>query len=76
MSVIKKASVALIAVIIRGYQLLISPILPAACRFYPSCSEYARQAFMKHGPFKGLTLTCKRLAKCHPYHPGGVDHVP
>ncbi len=76
MSVIKKASVALIAVIIRGYQLLISPILPAACRFYPSCSEYARQAFLKHGPFKGLKLTCKRLVKCHPYHPGGVDHVP
>ncbi len=76
MSVIKKIIVVLISVIIRGYQLVISPILPAACRFYPSCSEYARQAFLKHGFFKGLKLSCIRLAKCHPYHPGGVDHVP
>lgn len=76
MSAIKKASAVSIAMIIRGYQLLISPILPAACRFYPSCSEYARQAFLKHGVFKGLKLTCERLVKCHPFHPGGIDHVP
>lgn len=61
---------------LRGYQLLISPLFPASCRFYPSCSEYARQALLQYGPLKGLWLSLKRLLKCHPWHPGGHDPVP
>jgi len=61
---------------IRGYQLLISPVLPPSCRFYPSCSEYARQAVSKHGAGKGSWLSFRRLVRCHPFHPGGHDPVP
>jgi putative membrane protein insertion efficiency factor len=61
---------------IRGYQLLISPVLPASCRFHPSCSEYARQAVSKHGAGKGSWLGLRRLLRCHPFHPGGYDPVP
>jgi len=61
---------------IRGYQLLISPVLPPSCRFYPSCSEYARQAVFKHGAGKGSWLSFRRLVRCHPFHPGGHDPVP
>jgi putative membrane protein insertion efficiency factor len=62
--------------LIRMYQRLISPLLPPACRFEPSCSEYSRQAFEKHGFFKGFWLTVRRILKCHPFHPGGYDPVP
>jgi putative membrane protein insertion efficiency factor len=61
---------------IRGYQLLISPVLPPSCRFYPSCSEYARQAVSRHGAGKGSWLSFRRLVRCHPFHPGGHDPVP
>ena len=61
---------------IRGYQLLVSPVLPASCRFHPSCSEYARQAVSKHGAGKGSWLSLRRLGRCHPFHPGGYDPVP
>lgn len=61
---------------IRGYQLLISPVLPSSCRFHPSCSEYARQAVSKHGAGKGSWLSLRRLLRCHPFHPGGYDPVP
>ena len=62
--------------LIRAYQLTLSPFLGPACRFYPSCSEYAYQAVMRHGPLKGLLLAVKRILRCHPFHPGGVDPVP
>ncbi len=62
--------------LIRFYQLVISPGLPPSCRFYPSCSEYALQAIAKHGALKGLWLGLKRIARCHPFHPGGYDPVP
>jgi putative membrane protein insertion efficiency factor len=62
--------------LIRGYQLVISPFLPPACRFYPSCSRYAQQAIERHGLRRGLALAMRRLARCHPFHPGGVDPVP
>jgi putative membrane protein insertion efficiency factor len=62
--------------IIKLYRAVISPFLPARCRFYPSCSEYSLTAFMKYGFFKGFFLTVKRLLKCHPLHPGGFDPVP
>jgi len=58
------------------YKRAISPLLPPACRFYPTCSEYAAQAIAKHGVLRGGILAAKRLAKCSPLHPGGVDPVP
>ena len=58
------------------YRWLIAPCLGSCCRFYPSCSQYALDAFEKRGVFMGLFLTTKRLLKCHPYHPGGFDYVP
>jgi len=61
---------------IRGYQLFISPMLGPRCRFYPTCSQYAVEALQTHGLIKGLWLTIKRLAKCHPFHAGGIDEVP
>ncbi len=61
---------------IKFYQYVISPILGPRCRFYPTCSAYALEAIDTHGPLKGCMLTVKRLLKCHPGHPGGVDLVP
>jgi uncharacterized protein len=62
--------------LIRGYQLLVSPVLPASCRFYPSCSAYAIEAVEKHGPLAGSWLAAKRVCRCHPWNDGGVDPVP
>lgn len=61
---------------IRGYQYAIRPMIGANCRFYPSCSDYACEALERHGAVRGGWLAAKRLAKCHPYHPGGFDPVP
>jgi len=58
------------------YQKYISPLKPATCRFYPSCSDYAIQAIQKHGFYKGIFLAIRRILKCHPYHAGGYDPVP
>ena len=63
-------------VLIRLYQVLISPLFPPSCRYVPTCSAYAYEAIRKHGPFKGLFLAAKRVLKCHPLHPGGFDPVP
>lgn len=62
--------------LLRAYQLMVSPLLGQNCRFYPSCSNYALQAIRSHGSGKGSLLALKRLCKCHPWHPGGVDLVP
>jgi putative membrane protein insertion efficiency factor len=62
--------------IIRFYQKFISPITPPTCRFYPTCSHYGLEAYRRFGVFKGSYLTIKRILKCHPFHPGGVDPVP
>jgi putative membrane protein insertion efficiency factor len=62
--------------VIRGYQQFISPALPPSCRFYPSCSQYAIEAIARHGALRGSWLAARRLARCHPFHPGGVDPVP
>ena len=62
--------------LIRGYQLAISPMLGNRCRFYPSCSEYSMEALRRHGLFRGLWLTVRRVGRCHPWHPGGFDPVP
>lgn len=62
--------------LVRAYQLLISPMLPPSCRFYPSCSAYALTALRRFGPIRGTWLAVTRVARCHPWNPGGVDHVP
>lgn len=62
--------------LIRFYQVTISRALPSSCRFTPSCSEYTRQAIMKYGTLKGTWMGAKRIARCHPFHPGGYDPVP
>jgi len=61
---------------IRLYKKLVSPLLGDHCRFYPSCSDYAYEAIKKYGIFLGLFLALRRLFKCHPWHPGGIDFVP
>jgi putative membrane protein insertion efficiency factor len=61
--------------ILRFYRVRISPLLPAACRFYPSCSCYAIESIEKYGVGRGSLLALRRLAKCHPFHPGGYDPV-
>ena len=67
-------SVALAA--LRGYKRFVSPVLPPACRFVPTCSEYAAEAIEKHGILRGGTLAVRRLVRCGPWHPGGYDPVP
>ena len=66
----------LLALPIRFYKRFLSPLLPPACRFHPSCSSYALQALHKHGALRGLRLTVWRLLRCQPFHPGGFDPVP
>jgi uncharacterized protein len=61
--------------LLTGYKLLLSPLLPSACRFYPTCSEYMRDAVAKHGALRGMWLGLKRLGRCHPFHAGGYDPV-
>lgn len=62
--------------LIRGYQLFISPLIGPRCRFAPTCSHYAIEAIKIHGSVKGSWLAMKRILKCHPLHPGGIDPVP
>ena len=62
--------------IIRAYQVLISPLLPSCCRFAPTCSQYAAEALSRYGLWRGLGLSLRRLARCHPWHSGGWDPVP
>ncbi|HZW83139.1 MAG TPA: membrane protein insertion efficiency factor YidD [Candidatus Deferrimicrobium sp.] len=61
--------------LVRGYQRMISPLLPPSCRFYPTCSQYAILALEKYGLIKGSFLAIKRILKCHPFHPGGYDPI-
>lgn len=66
----------LLVLLIRGYKLLLSPLLPPSCRFVPSCSQYAVEALARHGSRSGLLLAVRRLLRCHPWHAGGFDPVP
>ncbi|HXK66222.1 MAG TPA: membrane protein insertion efficiency factor YidD [Spirochaetota bacterium] len=63
-------------VLIKLYKLVISPVLPNACRFYPTCSQYAIEALTRYGLFKGGFLSIKRILRCHPFCDGGYDPVP
>ena len=65
-----------IIAILRAYQLLISPLLGYHCRFYPSCSSYALTAIDRHGVIRGGWMAVRRVCRCHPWHPGGIDLVP
>ena len=67
---------AALLLVLRGYQYAIRPLLGANCRFYPSCSDYAREAIGRYGAAKGSWLALRRVVRCHPYHPGGHDPVP
>ena len=62
--------------LVRGYQVVVSPLLPASCRYYPSCSNYALEALHRYGAVRGTWLAVRRVARCHPFHPGGYDPVP
>ena len=63
-------------VLISAYRVLLSPLLGASCRFYPTCSTYAIEAIETHGAARGTWLAIKRILRCHPWHPGGFDPVP
>jgi putative membrane protein insertion efficiency factor len=62
--------------LVAAYRYLLSPMLGRSCRFFPSCSEYAMEALERHGALRGTWLTVRRVARCHPWHPGGYDPVP
>lgn len=66
----------LLLALIVGYKRFLSPLLPRVCRFYPSCSTYAAEAIERHGAWRGTILTTRRVARCHPFNPGGYDPVP
>ena len=66
----------ILILLIRFYQKFISPMFPAKCRFYPTCSHYTLEAVKEHGAIKGTYLGIKRILKCHPFHEGGYDPVP
>ncbi|MFA5515479.1 MAG: membrane protein insertion efficiency factor YidD [Desulfuromonadales bacterium] len=65
-----------ILICIDAYRYFISPLTPPSCRFYPTCSNYARDAVRRFGPVTGSWMAVRRLCRCHPWHPGGYDPVP
>jgi uncharacterized protein len=65
----------ILILVLKGYKILISPLLPSACRFYPTCSEYMMDAVARHGAARGIWMGLKRLGRCHPFHEGGYDPV-
>jgi putative membrane protein insertion efficiency factor len=71
----RKVVAASLIAVLRAYKMLLSPLLPSACRFSPSCSEYMIDAIRKHGAARGIWLGIRRLGKCHPFHEGGYDPV-
>ncbi|RMH18292.1 MAG: membrane protein insertion efficiency factor YidD [Gammaproteobacteria bacterium] len=68
--------VRLSVLLIRIYQLVFRPFVGQHCRFYPSCSDYSKQALIQHGPVRGWSLSIRRIMRCHPWSKGGIDHIP
>lgn len=66
----------ILTLIIRAYQYILSPFFANRCRFYPSCSSYSIEAIKTHGTIRGCYLSLRRIVRCHPWHPGGIDLVP
>jgi putative membrane protein insertion efficiency factor len=62
--------------LIRGYQVVLSPVFGSSCRYYPSCSQYTYEAVEKYGPVRGIWMGVKRISRCHPFTRGGYDPVP
>ena len=73
---LKKILIFPFVLLIKSYQLLISPLLQPSCRFNPTCSQYGLESFQRYGPIKGFFLTFKRISKCHPWGKSGYDPVP
>ncbi len=76
MSLIKKIIILPFILLVKAYQYFISPLIPPACRYHPTCSQYSIDALKKHGLFKGLWLSVKRISRCHPWGGHGFDPVP
>lgn len=76
MAFVEKACIALLQALIGIYRLLISPVLGPHCRYHPSCSAYAAEALTTHGLWRGSVLAIRRITRCHPGQPGGIDPVP
>lgn len=66
----------ILVALVRGYQIVLSPLLPPACRYYPTCSVYAIEALERHGALRGTWMAVRRIARCNPFRPGGFDPVP
>jgi len=66
----------ILVALLQAYRYALSPLLGRSCRFFPSCSEYAIEALQRHGALRGTWLATRRIARCHPWHPGGYDPVP
>lgn len=75
-SLVRRAPAAVLLGVLWVYQRVVSPLTPPTCRFYPSCSQYAVVAVRRHGAVRGGWLAVRRVARCHPWNPGGVDDVP
>lgn len=75
-AVVRRIPQLVLLAVLRAYQLVISPMTGPSCRYYPSCSAYAVLAVQRHGALRGSWLAVRRLARCHPWTPGGVDDVP
>jgi putative membrane protein insertion efficiency factor len=65
----------IVIALLRAYKAFVSPLLPSACRFYPTCSEYMIEAVAKHGTLRGIWMGVRRVGRCHPFHEGGFDPV-
>ncbi|MCR4952569.1 MAG: membrane protein insertion efficiency factor YidD [Treponema sp.] len=76
MKILKNFFVKFFCILIRFYQICISPLFPPSCRYTPTCSAYAMEAIQKYGPGKGLYLAIKRILRCNPFCQGGYDPVP
>lgn len=66
----------ILILLIKGYRLILSPFVGGQCRFHPTCSHYTEEAIIRHGALRGTWLGLRRIGRCHPWHPGGIDPVP